>query len=278
MVLVGQDVYVLDEGSNQVLRLTPRPNSGYGLDTSFKCSGNERVGQVNVGTLLDIGLIPGPNVMGTDAVMALGTLGELLYCAPGAQPLASTLPSPDAGWIRPAAVEVYTNRLYVLDPGANQIWQFQDSGGAYTQSPIGYFSTSVYDLSNVVEFSIAGGDVFLLHKDGHLTNCTRANASQIATCIEPLPFVDQRPGLAGGERLADVIAPVVLAYDPPPEPSLYLLDASTSGVYQLSLKLALVRQFRPRTPFDAPAATVAIDPAKRIFVAAGDNVYVAARP
>jgi len=69
-----------------------------------------------------------------------------------------------------------------------------------------------------------------------------------------------------------------MVYDQPPEPSLYLLDAQTSGMYQLSLKLALVRQFRPYFAFPAPISALAIDPAKRFFVSAGDNLYLAARP
>jgi hypothetical protein len=75
-----------------------------------------------------------------------------------------------------------------------------------------------------------------------------------------------------------VTAPARFVYDPPPEPSMYLLDANTGGLYQLSLKLLFVKQYRSRLPVAAPVTAVAIDPSKRIFIAAGDNVYVATRP
>jgi len=58
----------------------------------------------------------------------------------------------------------------------------------------------------------------------------------------------------------------------------YLLDANSGGLYQLSLKLLFVKQFRSRLPIADPVTAVAIDSSKRLFIAAGDNVYVAARP
>jgi len=78
--------------------------------------------------------------------------------------------------------------------------------------------------------------------------------------------------------LDGVTAPLALIYDAPPEPSLYLLDGNTSALYQLSLKLVLVRQYRPYFSLAGPISAAGLDPAKRFYVAAGDNVYVATRP
>jgi len=49
-------------------------------------------------------------------------------------------------------------------------------------------------------------------------------------------------------------------------------------LYQLSLKLVLVRQYRPYFSLAGPISAAGLDPAKRFYVAAGDNVYVATRP
>jgi hypothetical protein len=275
---VGSDVYALDARSNRVLRLTPTTNNtGYGVDADFECSSGA-VGGFTIGTLIDIGLVPGPNAIGTDAVIALDTTGGLLYCAPGLKPLATYLPAPDTSWIRPSALEVYADRLYVLDPGSNEVWQFQASGGAFNQPPTHYFTGVAYDLQDVIEFTIAGGDLFLLRKDGRVALCSRPATGEAATCAEVVQYTDQRLGRTSGDHLADVAAPTRLAYDPPPEPSLYLLDPASSGVYQLSLKLVLVKQFRPQIPFFDPVTAVAIDPSKQIYLAAGDNVYRAQRP
>ena len=280
LLLVVQDVYALDGARNRVFRITPSPTLGYVVDQEFDCAGGRAVADKAIGELIDIGLIFSPDVMQGDAIVALDSTGALLYCAPGLTPFASYLPAPDVSWIRPTALEVYADRLYVLDVGSNQIWQLQGSGGAFNQPPTSYFTSAVYDLSGVIDFSIASGDVFMLQRDGRVLTCSRLTGAEGATCAQAAQFSDQRPGQASGDRLTDVTAPLSLTYDPPPEPSLYLLDKETGGVYQLSLKLALVRQFRPAPAPLAPAgiAAVAIDPAKRLFVGAGDNVYVATRP
>jgi len=278
MVLVGQDVYALDGTRNRVLRAAPTLTGSYAVDPGFECAAGT-IGQFTIGQLIDLGVVPGPNALGSgDAIVALDSAGGLLYCAPDTKPLATYLPAPDTSWIRPAAIEVYADRLYVLDPGGNEVWQFQSSGGAFSQPPTHYFTTASYDLKDVIDFSIAQGDLFLLYKDGRVTICSRSNAGGAAACTEFASFTDPREGRVSGDRLYDVAVPERLIYDPPPEPSLYLLDASSSGVYQLSLKLAFARQYRSYLPLGAPTTAVAIDTAKRFFVAAGDNVFVANRP
>jgi len=279
LALIGQDVFALDETTHRILRLTPSANNtGYTVDKNFAC-GAGPVGQVTITTLVDLEMIPGPNVMGEDAIVALDTDGNLLYCASGKAPLARSLPVPtNAGWV-PIAFEIYTNRLYVLDPVDNQVWQYQDVGGDYLQAS-GYFPFNAYALSDVLEFSIAGGDVYLMHRDGRITICSRANAGDAPQCQSPAPVTDERRGHTSTIKLDDVTTPVALVYAPPPEPSLYLLNRDTGGVYQLSLKLAFVKQFRPNAASVWPDAGAAleIDPAKRLFVGAGDNVYFAATP
>ncbi len=290
LVLVGQDVYLLDQGHNRVLRLTPNAASqttagGYTLDSTYQCAGGQTLRDITVGDLIDIALVPGPTViagdttLSGDVVVALDSLGALLYCTPGlAQPYASYLAAPEIGWVRPTAVELYADRLYVLDPGTSNIWQYQASGGAFTSAPDRYFTSVAYDFGDAIEFAIAGGDIFILRRDGRAAHCTRAQAGAAPTCAAAAQYIDSRPGRAVGDRLAGVSRPMALAYDAPPEPSLYLLDGDTSALYQLSLKLVLVRQYRPYFPLAGPITAAGLDPAKRFFVAAGDNVYVATRP
>jgi hypothetical protein len=278
VLLVGSEVYALDGGRNRVLHVVPTANNtGYAVDPEFVCAGGT-IGQFTIGNLVDISLLPGPTAIGGEAIVALDSAGGLLYCAPGLQPLATYLPSPDMNWIRPTAFEVYADRLYVLDPGANEVWQFQSSGGAFNQPPTHYFTGVAYDLQDVIEFSIAGGDLFLLRRDGRVAHCSRPGTGAPATCVEAVPFSDSRLGRAAGDRLTDVTAPTRLVYSPPPEPSLYLLNTDTASLYQLSLRLVFVRQFRPRFPLPAPITSVVLDPAKQVYVGAGDNIYFAPRP
>jgi len=278
VVLVGSDVYVLDENGNRVVRLMQSNTGNYLVDPGFQCAGGG-LGPITIGSLIDIGFLPGPNVRDTDAIVALDTAGGLLYCAPGEPPLGSYLTAPDTGWKQPIAMEIYGDSLYAFDAGQNQIWQFQSSGGAFNQPPRGYFTQVIYNLSDAVDFAITGGDLMILRRDGAAALCSRAQVGGDAACIEKAPYADTRLGhTTPAERLADVTAPRRLVYDQPPEPSVLLLDGNTSALYQLSLKLNLARQFRPATPLPAPITAVTIDPSKRLFVSAGDNVYVASRP
>lgn len=296
LVLVGPDIYALDQGQNRVWRLMPivpgatgdaagSAAGTYTMDASFQCSGNQTLRDTTIGDLIDVALVPGQTVVAGDAtltgdvVVALDSLGALLYCAPGLEtPYASYLTAPEVGWKRPTAMEFYADRLYLLDPGGSEIWQYQASGGAFLTPPMRYFTSVSYDLADTVEFAIAGGEVFLLRRDGRVANCTRNAPGATATCSEVVQYTDPRPGRATADVLAGLTRPLALSSDPPPEPSLYLLDGGTSGIYQLSLKLVLVGQFRPYFPLAGPISAIAIDPAKRFFAAAGDNVYLAPRP
>lgn len=272
------DVYALNATSQSIARVT-RSVEGYGLDQEFKCAGG-LVGGYTVGPIVDMLWLPGPNVVGSDALLAMDNLGVLLLCTPGGEsPLSVELVPPDAGWAAPAAVDLFGDRLYVLDAGANQIWQYQQASGLFALPPAPYFTSTAYDLSQAIDFTISGsGDVFLLRGDGRIAFCSRESADVSGVCLENMPYSDPRPGRTGGERLADLRRPAGLVFDPPPEPSLYLLDADLAGVFQLSLKLALQQQFRPAEPLPAPMAAVAIGFNKELYVAAGDNVYVAPRP
>ncbi|MBP7691930.1 MAG: hypothetical protein KA764_08435 [Anaerolineales bacterium] len=277
LTLIGRDVYALDTGLSRVWRLTPNPSGVYARDENFIC-GSGPLGPLTIGPLVDIGYVPAPNVRDAEAVIALDNAGALLYCSPNETPLGSYLPAPTAGWVQPTALELFADSLYVLDIGQNQVWQFQSSGGVFNQPPAGYFSSVVYDLKDVVDITIAGGDLLLLRQDGRISICSRASGLESANCVEAAPFTDQRLGRAGGERLADLTAPAHLIYDQPPEPSVFILEPARAALVQLSLKLVYTRQFRPARALGAPLTAVAIDPAKRFFIATRDNVYVAARP
>jgi hypothetical protein len=69
-------------------------------------------------------------------------------------------------------------------------------------------------------------------------------------------------------------------YAPPPDPSIYVLDAEARAIYHFSLKLTLQRQYRPRQALpEGLASTFALGLDRRtFFMALGDNVYSATIP
>jgi hypothetical protein len=110
-----------------------------------------------------------------------------------------------------------------------------------------------------------------------MTYCTRDLATLLTNCTENVLYTDTRPGHTGGDRLDDAALPIALFYDPPPEPSIYMLDTASGGIYQLSLKLVLQRVYRSQDLLPTSISALAISTDKDVFVASGNNVYWAGR-
>lgn len=270
-------VYAMDAATNAVWRFA-RDNDAFALDESFECMGGT-VGQFVVGPLVDVTVLPPPNAINATAIVGLDPAGVVLYCAPGKPSLAAQLLPPDAGWRAPRAVEVYADRLYVLDPEANEVWQYAKVSGLFSASPSRYFSAQAYDLSDVIDFAIGNGDLYLLHADGHLTVCTREAGQDAPTCTDPAGFVDARSGRSSGATM-DGAVPSAMLYDAPPEPSLYFLDslAFDGSVVQYSLRLVFQRQYKPASPLPSRVTAIGISPDKQLVLAAGGELYAASLP
>ncbi|MGQ0600754.1 MAG: hypothetical protein ACT4QE_03555, partial [Anaerolineales bacterium] len=286
LVLVGRDVYALDSTQNKVWRLTATSPDTYALDQNFACASGA-YGDVTIGPLVDIGYLLGPidaisaqpNVPNpnADAVIALDDRGKLIYCTIGSRALVGPLPPPDVGFSQPVRMELFANNLYVLDIGQNQLWQFPMQGGGFEVAPIPYFSSTVYDLSDMVDFTIGGGNVFLLRNDGRIARCTRAPILDTTSCEENAQFLDERPGRTSGERLADLGSPRGIFSDQPQEPSVWVINPDNNGLYQLSHKLRYTKQYQPYFPLPQAITAQTMD-SFRVLVAAGNNVYVGDRP
>lgn len=277
IVVNGNEVYALDSAQKQVYRAVLTEADKYTIDRGFEC-GAGPVGTYTINQIVDIVWLNTPNIVNKQALLAMDADGDLMYCKPdGSAPEASQLTPPDNGWRSPKAIEIFADRLYIFDPGANEIWLYDRVGGVFSERPKNYFSQAT-DLSNAVGFTIAQGKVYILRADGRLMTCDRDVNTLQTDCIENTEYVDARPGHANGNRLGDMVAPSSLFYDPPPEPSLYLLDQGLGGVYQLSLQVVLQRVQKPASTFTSPIAAVAIGPNKEVFAASGNTVYWARRP
>lgn len=277
IVVNGNEVYTLDGAQKQVYRIVLTEADKYTIDRGFKC-GAGPVGTYNISQIVDIAWLNTPNIVNKPALLAMDADGDLMYCKPdGSAPEASQLTPPDTGWRSPKAVEIFADRLYVFDPGANEIWLYDRVGGVFSERPKNYFSQTP-DLATAVSFTIAQGRVYVLRTDGRLMTCDRDANTLQTSCIENTEYVDARPGRANGDRLGDMVAPASLFYDPPPEPSLYVLDQGLGGVYQLSLQVVLQRVQKPEAAFAGPINAVAIGPNKEVFAAVGNVVYWARRP
>ncbi|MBI4770486.1 MAG: hypothetical protein HY784_08785 [Chloroflexi bacterium] len=151
LVMGDRDLYALDTASNQV-RLARASAVGFDYDPNFGCAPQQIAG-LGVGTLVDIVWFPGPTIFGARAaLLAFDRNGTALFCTPEASPRATRPIEPEGGWLNPLAVDVFAGRLYVLDSGANEIWLYDSTDGAFARRPTRYFGAAPHELADVVDF------------------------------------------------------------------------------------------------------------------------------
>jgi hypothetical protein len=286
IVATEDDLYLLDDADGSVWRAL-RTTRGYEIDSNFAC-GPSLPGVLTVGPLIDIAPIPkGSELEG--ALLAMDGAGNLLQCAPGEQPLASSLAPPPAGWGTPSGFALDSGNLYVMDPHPqkNAVWAYW--GGDFTSQPQLFFAEDVPPMADVVDLAVDKRDLYMLHADGHITLCTFSELGVSPTrCADPVPYTDSRPGHEGQPFKPDHAFTQILTTQPP-DPSLYLLESQAQAIYHFSLRLLnLQKQMRPVTlrpqgvnlsfP-DDPATSFALSPDGRVaFMALGNQVFYAGTP
>jgi hypothetical protein len=157
------------------------------------------------------------------------------------------------------------------------VYEREDKFFAYP--PERYFSESAINLGAAIDISIVQGTVFVLHRDGHITQCLRREEGAAPECSIETRYFDGRPGRADDIRFDGVAAPASMVAYPPPHSSLYLTDWNSPGAFQFSLRLAYQREFRAvDASGDVAATSFAVGSGRDLFFGSGNNVYVGKRP
>jgi hypothetical protein len=276
MVLSGEnDLYLLNGANGRVLRAV-WGKDGYTIDPDFICG--PIPAPIVVGPLADVEPLPFGENDGA-AIISMDTNGMLLRCVPGEGkgPNVITLTPPDINWGQPTAFSADNGNIYILDPKTNAVWIYWGREN-YTEVPTYYFGNYVPSLQNVVDMTVSDADLYLLYEDGHLVFCSyRPFTDSPTICDDPAPFDDDRAGYADGPVMQDTDFQQI-QYLPPPDPSIYLFDPGNAAIYLFSLQLKYQRQYRPSTPLpEAPTAFV-VGTNRRVFLAAGNQIYEAEIP
>ncbi|MFN2298583.1 MAG: hypothetical protein ACK2UB_07035 [Anaerolineales bacterium] len=283
-----RELYALDGIRQRIFRLL-LGQGGYQLDETFLCQAGEYP-DISVESLVDMVWVPDLAV-GTQAlsstrsgtIVAIDPRGTALYCTPGGKTMAGVLPAPRSGWSSPAAIDYYNGRLYVLDPDRDGFWRYGlTDGSGFDQTPSEYFTADHPSLSDAIDFAVASGEVFFLHADGHVTRCQydplylpEGAATAGGTLCESLPFNDTRPGRTSGMHIADALLNRI-AYNEPPEPTLFFLDPLGRGAFRFSLALNFIARYRVTVAsekHEATALTIGAD--KVLYIAVGNQIYYA---
>lgn len=277
IVATATELYLLDTRKGQVYRavLTGR---GYELDSAFVCGPSPFVGE-----LVDIAPLSVNNIYKA-TILGIDKDGTLLFCAPEKTPDAINLTSPSKGINRVSAFSFDSGNLYLLDIPNNSLWIYVSENGIFKNGPSSLTATAPVSLADAVDLTANGPDLYILHDDGHLSVCTISYVTTAPTqCSDPAIYTDSRPGheinpitIAGANFSA-------LEYVTPPDPSIFMFDKGTSGIYHFSLKLNLHRVIKPlmtgtnRLPKKSPTAFT-VSPNRTIFIAFDNQVYVAIAP
>ena len=248
------------------------------MDNDFVC-GPGTYESVQVGTLVDLISIP-LNNPAKAPVMAIDAEGNLIYCSPGTSPSAAHLPTPEIGWASLKRMVFDSNRLYVLDPGNKALWIYRGFTANFNNEPAVYFDEELVDLSNVVDLEVEGEELFLLHADGHSSHCLASFVTGITTCDDPYPYLDA--GTSGANVDFATLKFEQIAYSPPPDPSIYYLEAEKAELYQFSLRLNLNKVLRSGVSAGVlpkqNASAFYVSPDRRVFLAFGNQLYYAVLP
>jgi hypothetical protein len=264
VVLQGLDLYVLDSQNQQVYRVSLTEDGRSSVPNSRTAIPamriNASVSEFRVSNLVDIAWAED-----ITQIIALDDQGVLIQCSPRflqtceAQQLRAA-----ERWGGPTRMIIWQGRLYILDPGANQIWRYDSAGGLYTNTPLEYFvGENRPDIRNVVDFGIDNnGYVYLLAADGQITLWVSGQQS---------PFT--YAGFADGQEIANADA-MFLDTDPVAQ-AIYIVNRALRTIYETSL--AGTHNFTYRAfsedNFASLANIVAVGNQGMIYVLSGNSVF-----
>lgn len=272
----GDDLYLLDQSQGAVLHAL-LTNEGYRIDPTFQCGPGPYSNGVIVDPLVDIARLPRGNELGA-VVLAIDGNGNSLSCILAMEPVAVSMRPPDINWGSPQALTIDTGDLYILDSQNNAVWIYR---GMDTEKPPRlFFGDDIPPMQDVIDLAVNGYDLYLLHKDSHLTTCEYSGLIESPTrCEDPAIFSDPRPGRQSGATISDAVFSEIL-FSPPPDPSIYLLDPKSQSIYHFSVRLTLQRLYQSFNPLpEGPATAMEIDKENRIaFMAIGNQVFYASLP
>lgn len=278
LVSVGNELYMLDQASGAVLHMSPS-GSIYNLDLEFKCAPGV-VDGIQVEKLVEVMSVPINNAAKAP-LFALDSEGNGLFCQPKKDPVAISLLPPDSGWGKVQSAFYDSGRLFVLDTAKNALWIYRGTSMNYTEPPDSYFEDMTIDLSTAVVAAGSGDELFLLFKDGHTMHCLASNVTGLVSCDDPYPYIDGRTSAASQLDFSSLHFSQ-LAYSPPPDPSLYYLEADKAELYQFSLRLNLNRILRADVESGSlPKKVVTafnVSTNRLVFLAFGNELYYASLP
>lgn len=240
IIPIINDLYLFDSAGGKVIHLS-LGNRGYVIDSNFICRSGTYSG-ITVGDLVGMVSIPINNLYKAP-ILAVDGNGNVLYCAPGNQPVASTLLPPDGGFGKIEGVSLDSGKLYLLDPVKNALWVYRGSTSQFTNVPNSFFNGYPMDLKVAIDMAANGDELYIIFQDGHMATCLAPGFEfSSINCNDPAPYVDTRENSPALDPATLQFSQV--SYVSPRDPSVMLLASGTGEIYQFSSHLTLNRIYR----------------------------------
>jgi hypothetical protein len=269
-VLQGQDMYVLDDGNDMVYRITLNPDGiSMAPNTRQALAFMRRGVQIEgftVGDLVDIAWAEdGSGLSQSNVLIAADENGLLIDCAPRFTDTCRVQQLQGAeNWIGAAAISVWSGRLYVLDPAANQLWRYDPNAGAFANAPIEYFSGEGRpDIRTAVDFAIdTEGVVFILLANGTVLKFRGGERLDFAFAAFP-------------QGQAITAADGFYLNTNPLQPGLYIASRSGRSVYETLLGGTFVHNYRAmeESYFESVAAVLVNNDQDIVYALSGNSVF-----
>ena len=123
-------------------------------------------------------------------------------------------------WKAPAAIEVFTDNLYVLDAETGQLWKHESNDGVRFGPAIAYLAAPL--APNTARSLAVDGDVWIVTSSGEVQRYRRSSTTPTASRIEFVPRWEGTAPRATAIQAVDI------------QRSIYVLDADGRILVQLS--------------------------------------------
>jgi hypothetical protein len=264
LVQSSTDIYTLDTNSSAVYRdalRAPLPDVIGTRSTQPIVQVGAAVSNYTVKKIVSMIWMDEGGIRTSHALVGLDPQGILVTYAPTFAPAQAQALSGSERWVSPVAIRTWQDRVYILDPGANQIWRYLPAGTTYPNTPEEYF-TSDYQrqLAKAVDFTIDDkGNVYILFADGSLKEYN-GGAEQPFT-LSNLPDGHLKSANA---MILDASSPL---------PALYILDPVDQSVYEFTVAGMFQARYRAVDPLMFAHLSGIFAQGNNIYVTSGNGLY-----
>ncbi len=270
------DIYTLDRANNSVY--VHETDEDYvvepGVAPERIIFNSQAIGTHIAGPLVDIDWRPSGVQATADGLIVLDARGALLSYRPSFADLRAVPLGLASEWLEPRAITQFNERLYVLDRGAGQLWRyFPESDGFYVDEA--QRAVTVPDLQEAVDVAIYSEDasILVLYGDGRVRRYGQDSLLWDETTL-------RQNGLD-----TPLVAPTrIKIIGRGLNSSVFVADPGSGRIVQFSLGGTFLAQWKavePRSGEELFASLGDFDVADsplRIFVAAGNGLYLAELP